>query len=85
MSATFPPPNATRKEVDVWVKEHGATEPPLYLSVGNVPHEAPPVENGPSLVCNACGVVRVSMNKPFCNGCMNAMAAAGAPIEGVGH
>lgn len=56
---TYPPADATRADVDAWYREHA---PP--------PHEVPPCENGPSLMCNACGVVRVALSTPFCRGCM---------------
>lgn len=52
----FPGPDATRAEIDAWYK---ANTPASNQSDG-VPHEAPKVENGPSLVCNACDVVRRS-------------------------
>lgn len=81
MSATFPPPDATREEVTTWRRENGVIKK-AEGEGGEVRHEAPAVENGPSLMCNACGLVRVSMIKPFCNGCMRTMAAAGVPIEG---
>lgn len=68
MSIKFPSPDATRDEVDAW---RAAREPPPEPE-----HEAPPVENGPSLVCNACGVVRVKLFTPFCKGCMRAMSEA---------
>ncbi|XXX79228.1 hypothetical protein WMF30_10680 [Sorangium sp. So ce134] len=68
-SAAFPPPNATRAEIDAWL---AANAPPPEPE-----HEAPPVANGPSPVCNACGKVRVPLFTPFCKGCLGAMAAAG--------
>lgn len=37
-------------------------------------HEAPPFTNGPSIMCNGCGIVRVPMFKPFCNRCMQCTA-----------
>lgn len=64
---SFPPPNATRAEVNAWY----AQQPKA------IPHEAPEVQNGPSLMCNACGIVRVRMFTPFCKGCMTELAAAG--------
>ncbi len=79
----FPSPNATREEVAAWLKEHGAAPRPSCIQSEDPPHEAPPVENGPSLMCNACGKVRVSMLKPFCNGCMRVMEAAGVQCEGM--
>jgi hypothetical protein len=68
MSTPFPPPNATREEIDAWVKERGGGKGCMVTE--DVPHEASKVANGPSIVCSACGVVRVPMTKPFCNGCM---------------
>lgn len=57
----WPDPNASRKEIAAFVK---ANAPPPEPE-----HEAPAVANGPSVVCNACGVIRVSMSKQFCRGC----------------
>ena len=57
----FPNPDATREEVDVFVN---ANQP---VASSEIQHEAPPVENGPSIVCNACGVVHrmcANCNKP---------------------
>lgn len=82
MSVQFPPPDATREEVAAWIKERGVSKPTSCMRAEEVPHEAPPVANGPSLMCNACGKVRVSMIKPFCNGCMRGMEAAGVSFEG---
>ena len=70
----WPDPNARRAEVEAFLAIHMPTPGP--------PHEAPPVENGPSLVCNACGVVRVSMLTPFCKSCLASLAAAGIDPEG---
>lgn len=67
-TAAFPPPSATRAETDAWYAAHAPPEPE---------HEAPPVQNGPSLMCNACGKVRVKLFTPFCKGCLRAMEAAG--------
>lgn len=61
----FPGPDATRAEIDAWYKANTPAPP----QSDGIPHEAPKVENGPSLVCNACGVVRVSLFTPFCKGC----------------
>ncbi len=69
MITEYPPQDATREQIAAWIKEHG---PKPALAEG-VPHEAPRVENGPSIVCNACEVVRVPITKPFCNGCMRVM------------
>lgn len=69
----YPGPTATRAEIDAWVREHAPPPQPE--------HEAPPVENGPSLVCNACGVVRVKMTTPFCRGCLAAIAAGGGEVS----
>lgn len=67
MSATkWPDPNVSRTDVETFVSENA---PPA--------HEAPEVENGPSIVCNACGVIRVSLFTPFCKGCKSMMEAAG--------
>ncbi len=61
---TWPDPNAPRSEVDAFVAEHQPTPPT------GPQHEAPEVSNGPSLMCNACGVVRVGLFPPFCQGCI---------------
>jgi hypothetical protein len=66
----FPPPDATRAEIDAWREANALPAEPE--------HEAPPVANGPSLVCNACGIVRVRLFSPFCKGCLKGMVAAGA-------
>ena len=68
----FPPADATREEVDAWRREHAPTP-----SLDDPEHEAPPIENGPSLMCNACGVVRINIfNGLFCKGCMKQIADA---------
>jgi hypothetical protein len=98
----FPPPDATRAEIDAWYRKHDPTmDDPCYtcgherrghgVDAGDpgcdchdckcdgfeaIEHEAPKVLNGPSLVCNACGKVRVCLNTPFCKRCS-------ATIEGV--
>lgn len=60
---TFPPPDATREEVAAFLREHAPPPEP--------PHEAPAFTNGPSVVCSACGVVRINIftGPPFCKGC----------------
>jgi hypothetical protein len=65
----LPGPNATRAEVDAFLREQRreSHEPA---------HEAPPVANGPSIVCNACGIVRVKWTTPFCKGCKVAIGMA---------
>jgi hypothetical protein len=62
---TFPPSNLSRAELDAWVRENAPSLP----ANESIPHEAPLVENGPSLVCNACSIVRVGFLTPFCKGC----------------
>lgn len=58
----FPGPDATYAEVAAWHRAHAREPEP--------PHEAPPIANGPSLMCNACGVVRINIFAgPFCRGC----------------
>jgi hypothetical protein len=59
----FPDPNATRTEIEAFVR---ANRPPPST---DIPHEAPLVENGPSIVCCACEVVRIGIGSPFCKGC----------------
>lgn len=39
------------------------------------PHEAPPVRNGPSIVCNGCGVIRVPVGVLLCEQCTACMEA----------
>lgn len=64
--SSFPPADASRAEIDAWYKAH---PPPV-----EIPHEAPEVENGPSVVCSACSVVRIGiMGPPFCKGCLGTM------------
>lgn len=64
----FPPPDATYSEVQAWHKAHAKPPEPE--------HEAPEVENGPSLMCNACGKVRVTLLTPFCKKCSVEIGAA---------
>lgn len=65
---SFPPPDATREQIDAW---KAANDP------GQPEHEAPPIANGPSLMCNACGKVRINIfNGPFCRTCSAQIAAA---------
>jgi hypothetical protein len=86
----FPPPDATREEVAAFFAKHA----PMQVHPDNagpygavvdprtgreIPHEAPVVDGGPSLVCNACGLVRVGLGSPFCSGCRAQLSAAGAP------
>jgi hypothetical protein len=66
----WPDPSAPREAVQAF----------LDAQPKRVVHEAPPVDNGPSLVCNACGVVRVPLFKPFCEGCTREMLAAGVGV-----
>lgn len=61
----FPPPNATRLEVMRFLRERKAEQ-------FEPKHEAPPGDKGPSIVCNACGVVRVPWNKLLCASCKKA-------------
>lgn len=58
----WPAPDATFAEVQAFLRANAPPPEP--------PHEAPEVENGPSLMCNACGIVRVGMYTPFCKGCL---------------
>lgn len=70
MTATqWPDPNSSRADVATFITENAPPPEPE--------HEAPEVENGPSIVCNACGVIRVSLFTPFCKGCKSMMKAAG--------
>jgi hypothetical protein len=68
----YPPPNATRAEVDQWLAQNAPPPEP--------PHEAPPMANGPSLMCNACQQVRVKLFTPFCKGCKRQLSAAGVKL-----
>lgn len=62
----WPGPDATHSEVQTFLRAHVQWTPR-----GPEPeHEAPPVENGPSIVCAACSIVRVHIGKPLCNACM---------------
>ncbi len=65
---SYPGPEATRAEIDAFLKEHAPPPEP--------PHEAPEIQGGPQLVCNACGVVRVGLFSPFCKGCKEQIQAA---------
>ena len=60
--AKFPGPDATYADIQAWYRDNAPPPEP--------DHEAPAVENGPSLMCNACGVVRVSSFTPFCRKCL---------------
>jgi len=73
-SIQWPDPNATYSEIRAFYESNQwhPTEPG-----DEIQHEAPEVENGPSIVCNACGVVRVALDTPFCKSCMEQLAAAG--------
>lgn len=62
----FPGPDATRAEIDEWLRQNGV----LWETGERIEHEAPPVANGPSIVCNACGVVRLPLGKVLCRRCM---------------
>ncbi len=68
---TFPPADASRAEIGVW---YAANAPPPEPEP-QPQHEAPEVSNGPSLVCNACGVIRVSLMTPFCKTCSREIVA----------
>lgn len=71
---SFPPPNATRQEIDAWLATNGLRPEPA--------HEAPPMLGGPSPVCNACGEVRIRISDVFCKGCKDGMRAAGIALPG---
>jgi hypothetical protein len=61
-----------RAAVDAFVREQ--TPPP---APAELPHEVPPCENGPSIMCCGCEAVRISLT----NGlglCKNCRAAIGA-------
>ncbi len=73
---TWPDPNAPRAEVDAFGRVHAPTPP----EPNGIPHGAPPVASGPSIVCNACGVVRVGLYTPFCKGCLAQLEAAGVEV-----
>lgn len=70
--ARWPDPNAPRAAVDAFVREQ--TPPP---EPPELPHEVPPCENGPSIVCHACGVVRVSLHNAIglCRNCRGGLVA----------
>lgn len=61
----WPDASATREEVDAFAKSRQQAE---------VGHEAPPMLNGPSIVCAACGTNRIKLfGGPFCSKCQAAM------------
>lgn len=61
----FPPPDAPRADVDAWLAEHAPLPSPL-----DPRHEVPFEANGPSPMCNGCGVVRISIAVgSFCRDC----------------
>jgi hypothetical protein len=63
MADPFPPPDATREEIARWRTKNIPPE---------IEHEVPPMTNGPSPVCNACGVVRIDIRKTaFCRTCLS--------------
>jgi hypothetical protein len=66
MATNWPGPSATYFEVQAFLRAQ--VPPPSDPETPQ--HEAPPVENGPSILCNACGVIRVRLGKPICAGCM---------------
>lgn len=66
----WPDPNASRDEVAAFENKNAPSFVPE--------HEAPEVEGGPSIVCNACSLVRVSTLSPFCRSCRSMLAAGGA-------
>ena len=67
--ARFPPPDATREEIARWYAERQPKPGPA--------HEAPPMQGGPSPMCNACGKIRIRLQDVFCKGCLGGMEAAG--------
>ena len=89
----YPPPNAGRAVVDAWYADHAPCECSHFRMLHAPrcrvegcrcqafeeprPHEAPPMANGPNIVCSACGLIRIDFrNGPFCKTCS-------AQIEGV--
>lgn len=86
-SGTWPDPNATRTQVDDFVREQSPATSSTWkastLDGGTIAHEAPPIENGPSIVCSACGLVRINpFAGPFCKGCLTtALDQAGARVS----
>lgn len=78
----WPDPNATRADIDDFVRVNEPEPKPEAAPWGMadlgggtmVPHEAPPIENGPSVVCAACGIVRIKiLGAPFCKTCRSMM------------
>ncbi len=66
---TWPDPGATRADVDAFMVEHAPK-----ARAAEAAHEAPAVVNGPSIMCAACGAVRIRvLDGPFCKGCAAAM------------
>lgn len=72
---TWPSPDATHEEVEAFVRKNAPTTP--VVSSTEPAHEVPPMENGPSAMCNACGLVRVSLFTTFCKACAGELAAGG--------
>jgi hypothetical protein len=66
-TAAMPGPDASRAEIDAWYSRCPVP----------IPHEAPPIANGPSIVCNACGVIRVKFTTPFCRECQKYIPSIG--------
>ena len=66
----WPDPNAPRTVVDSFVRENASPPPPPA-------HEAPAVENGPSVMCTGCNVVRISLRNELglCKSCREAIGA----------
>lgn len=73
----WPGPDATMAEIDAFYAAH-KPEPPYGLAENGQPHEAPQVENGPSIVCNACQKVRIPITVAFCKTCKVHVALATA-------
>ena len=72
---SFPGADASRAEIDAWRAAH--IPPP---AAEEPQHEAPPIANGPSLMCNACGEVRINIfNGPFCKSCAETIGLAAGP------
>jgi hypothetical protein len=61
----FPPPDATRAEIDAFYAKHAPPPEPA--------HEVPATEGGPSLMCNGCGLVRVGVFNPLCKQCKSSL------------
>lgn len=75
---SFPPADASRSEITAWLNARAIEAVQHEGAVLVQGHEAPPMKNGPSPVCSACGVVRIDVRRgAFCRTCLHVMQEAG--------